>query len=167
MKKFIKIIVSLGLALCIMTPAFAADKQVTKVSDQPADNMQLLLEKLQADKKLVVADNMQLTEAEAKVFWPVYEAYQKDLDAINNRILVMIKSYAETMKAKAMDDGKAKRLTFEMLSIQSDEVRLMQNYALKMGQVLPATRVARYLQIENKIRAVIKYELASMVPLVQ
>ena len=167
MKKIIKIFVLMAFALSIMTPAFAADKQVTKTSDKPADNMQLLLEKLQADKKLVVAENMQLTEAEAKVFWPVYEAYQKDLDAINNRILAMIKSYAEAMKAKAMDDAKAKRLTFEMLSIQSDEVRLMQNYALKMGNVLPATKVARYLQIENKIRAVIKYELASMVPLVQ
>lgn len=159
MKKFIKIFVLMALAMCIVTPAFAADK--------PADNMQILLEKLQADKKLLVAENMQLTEAESKVFWPVYEAYQKDLDAINNRILAMIKSYAEAMKAKAMDDGKAKRLMFEMLSIQSDEVRLMQSYALKMGNVLPATKVTRYLQIENKIRAVIKYELASMVPLVQ
>ena len=134
MKKFIKNFVLMAVVLCIVAPAFAADKQVAKASDKPADNMQLLLEKLKADKKLLVAENMQLTEAESKVFWPVYEAYQKDLDAINNRIRAMIMSYAEAMKAKDMDDGKAKRLTSEMLSIQSDEVKLMQNYALKDGQ---------------------------------
>lgn len=159
MKSFIRIFVLMAFALCIIGPAFAADK--------PADNMQLLQEKIKADKKLVVAEGMQLTEAEAKVFWPVYDAYQKDLGAINERVRAMIKSYAEAYNAKKMNDEKAKKLTNEMLTIQSDEVKLMQDYALKMGKVLPATKVIRYLQIENKIRAIIKYELASKIPLVQ
>ena len=51
--------------------------------DKPADNMQILREKIKADKKLLVATNMQLTEAEAKNFWPIYEDYQKDLQKIN------------------------------------------------------------------------------------
>ena len=46
--------------------------------DKPADNMQILLEKVKADKKLLVAANMELTESEAKGFWPVYEGYQKN-----------------------------------------------------------------------------------------
>jgi hypothetical protein len=33
--------------------------------------------------------------------------------------------------------------------------------------VLPVRKVVRYLQIENKIRAVVKYDIASGVPLVQ
>jgi hypothetical protein len=47
--------------------------------DKPADNMQILREKIKADKKLLVASNMELTESEAKNFWPIYEDYQKDL----------------------------------------------------------------------------------------
>lgn len=159
MKSFIRIFVLMAVALCIMAPAFAADK--------PADNMQLLQEKIKADKKLVVAEGMQLTEAEAKVFWPVYDAYQKDLGAINERVRAMIKAYADAYNSKKMNDEKAKKLTNDLLSIQADEVKLMQDYALKMGKVLPATRVIRYLQIENKIRAIIKYELASKIPLVK
>src|SRR5205809_934788 len=45
--------------------------------DKPADTMQLVRDKIHADKKLFIADTMQLTEAEAKAFWPVYASYQK------------------------------------------------------------------------------------------
>ena len=54
--------------------------------DKPADNMQILRDKIRADKKLVVATNMELTESEAKGFWPIYEQYQKDLQKINQRV---------------------------------------------------------------------------------
>ena len=58
-------------AMLLGPAAFAQDKS--------ADNMAIVLEKVRADKKLLVAANMELTEQEAAAFWPVYEAYQKDL----------------------------------------------------------------------------------------
>jgi len=58
--------------------------------DKPADNMQVVREKARANKKLVVAETMGMTESEAKVFWPVYEAYQKELVKLNDRILKAI-----------------------------------------------------------------------------
>src|ERR1700752_3887462 len=68
--------------------------QTALAQDPSADNMAIVLEKVRADKKLLVASNMELTEEEAKGFWPVYEGYQKDLEAINDRIQKAIKSYA-------------------------------------------------------------------------
>ena len=65
---------------------------------QTASDMQILADKIKADKKLVVAANMQLTEDEAKAFWPVYDAYQKDLQAINKRAGATIKSYADALQ---------------------------------------------------------------------
>jgi predicted outer membrane protein len=135
--------------------------------DKPADNMQILREKIKADKKLLVAANMELTESEAKNFWPIYEDYQKDLQNINERLGKLLQSYATDYKNKTMTDDKAKKLTDEYLSIQQAEVKLQSSYIPKLSKALPATKVARYLQIENKIRAVIKYDLAATVPLVQ
>jgi predicted outer membrane protein len=135
--------------------------------DKPADNMQILREKIKADKKLLVAANMELTESEDKNFWPIYENYQKDLQNINERLGKLLQSYATEYKNKTMTDDKAKKLTDEYLSIQQAEVKLQSSYVPKLSKALPATKVARYLQIENKIRAVIKYDLASTVPLVQ
>ncbi|HEY5866982.1 MAG TPA: hypothetical protein VI542_15770, partial [Candidatus Tectomicrobia bacterium] len=62
--------------------------------EKPADNMQILRDKLRADKKLVVATNMELTESEAQGFWPLYDQYQKDLQKINQRIANVLESYA-------------------------------------------------------------------------
>jgi hypothetical protein len=154
---FLRLVV-LGLALCIAVPAIAQDK--------PASNMEILRQKLQADKKLLVAANMELTEAEAKGFWPIYDAYQADLGNLNNRLGQLIKRYAEAYNSKAMTDATAKSLLDEALAIERAEVTLRESYVPKLSAALPVTKVARYLQIENKIRAVIKYELASEIPLV-
>jgi hypothetical protein len=131
------------------------------------DNMQILRDKIKADKKLLVAANMQLTETEAKAFWPVYDQYQKDLTAINRRTVKLIESYAADYRANTMTDEKAKKLTADYVAIEKAEARLQESYVPKLIKVLPPKKVARYLQIENKIRAAIKYELAGEIPLVQ
>jgi len=140
---------------------------VHSAQDKPADNMEILRQKIKADKKLVVASNMELTESEAKGFWPIYDAYQKDLSKINRRIVALLESYAADARNKSLTDDKAKKLIDEALSIEQAEAGLKSSYAPKLGKVLPVKKVARYLQIENKIRAVIKYDLAQGVPLVQ
>jgi hypothetical protein len=142
-------------------PAFAQSGP----ADKPADNMQILRDKIKADKKLVVAANMQLTESEAKAFWPVYDAYQKDLSKINKRAMTTIESYADAWNSE-MDNNKAKKITQEFIGLQEDEVKMTKSYVSKLNKILPATKVARYIQIENKIRAVIKYDLAGQIPLV-
>ena len=135
--------------------------------DKPADNMQILRDKIKADKKLVVATNMELTESEAKTFWPVYDEYQKDLQSINRRIAGLLDRYAADFHSKSLTDDKAKKLIDEALAIEQSEADLKSTYAPKLGKALPVIKVARYLQIENKIRAVIKYDLAQGVPLVR
>ncbi|HSE90221.1 MAG TPA: hypothetical protein VLJ79_28695 [Candidatus Binatia bacterium] len=135
--------------------------------DKPADNMQILRDKIKADKKLVVATNMELTESEAKGFWPIYDQYQKDLQKINRRIANLLESYAADFRGKTLTDEKAKKLIEEAVAIEQAEANLKSSYAPKLSKVLPVRKVARYLQIENKIRAVVKYELATGVPLVQ
>lgn len=146
------------LAALIALPVFAQDK--------PASNMEIVRQKVKADKKLLVAANMELTETEAKGFWPVYEAYQTDLAALNARLVRLITSYADQYNAKNLTDDGAKQLLQEGLAIEAGEVSLRQGMEAKLLAVLPARKAARYLQIENKIRAIIKYELASEIPLV-
>ncbi|HXV10564.1 MAG TPA: hypothetical protein VD839_07145 [Burkholderiales bacterium] len=134
---------------------------------QTMSDMQILADKIKADKKLVVAANMQLTEDEAKGFWPVYDAYQKDLAGINKRLLGTIKSYADAYNKGPVSDEAAKKLINQAIAVEEAELKLKRSYVPKLEKVLPGVKVARYLQIENKIRAVAKYELAAQIPLVQ
>jgi hypothetical protein len=148
-----------AVTVLIFSPAVSQDK--------PADNMKILRDKIKADKKLLVAANMDLTESEATGFWPVYNEYQKDLAAINKRIVKLIDSYATDYQANTLTNEKAKKLIDELVAIEKAEGGLQAPYVPKLSKVLPAKKVARYLQIENKIRAVVKYDLATGVPLVE
>ena len=145
-----------GLMACAV-PAIAQEMSDT--------NMEILKQKLKADKKLLVAGNMDLSDAEAKKFWPIYDAYQKDLEQLNQKLGQTIKEYAEAFNKGAIQDNTAKKLLNEALSVEEQETKLKRSYADKLEKALPYSKVARYIQIETKIRALIRMELAQQIPL--
>jgi len=152
----------MAVAVLFAAPALAQD------AGGSTTNQEILMQKVKADKKLLVAANMNLSDADGKKFWPLYDAYQKDLAQLNQRLVGVIKAYADAHNAgKGMiPNDTAKKLLNEALAVEEAELKLKRAYADKLGKVLPATAVARAVQIENKIRAVIKAQLAMEIPLV-
>jgi hypothetical protein len=154
-----------AIVLGAVFAAAALASRASALQDQPASNMEILRDKIKADKKLLIAENLGLTEGESKVFWPLYEEYQKELEAINQRLGKTIQSYAQEYNAKTLTDEKARTLMTEALAIEEAEVALKKKYLDKMNGVIPAIKAARYLQMENKIRALIRFDLAANIPL--
>jgi Spy/CpxP family protein refolding chaperone len=154
---------SLTAFVLVGTVLFATTAMAQSAADT---NMEILKQKIKADKKLLVASNMELSDGEAKQFWPLYDGYQKELGQINQRLEKTIMEYAEAYKKGSVPNDTAKKLLNEVLAIEEAEVKLKRSYAEKLGKVLPTTKVARYVQIENKIRALVKAELAQQIPLV-
>lgn len=152
----------IGIVLAVTLIGFVGS---ALAQDKAADNMEIVKEKIQTDKKLFIATNMQLTESEAKAFWPVYEAYQTELSSLRDREIKLIEEFAANYGT--MSDDVAKNLLDESMSIDSDHLKLRQSYLPKFRGVLPDTKVARYYQLENKIDAVLEYELARRIPLIQ
>ena len=156
--KALVLVLTLTILLAGVTmPALAEDK--------PADNMQLVKEKMKADKKLLVAENMQLTEKEDKAFWLVYDSYQKDLGKLNERLLKLIDEYAQNYET--MTDQAAQGLTNKYLALESERVKMIQSYVPKITKAVGSKKTARYLQLENKINAIVRFELAANIPLVK
>ena len=154
-----RLVTACALVLGLVFPAMAQTTSTT--------NMDILRQKVKADKKLVVAANLQLTDAEGAAFWPVYDAYQKDLQQLNQRMGAMVVAYANAYNKGPVANDVAKKLLDEALAVDDAEAKLRASYAPKILGTLPATKAARYIQIENKIRAAIRYELAAGIPLVE
>ena len=155
-----------ALVLVLTVTIFLAGVTMPVLAEEkPADNMQLVKEKMKADKKLLVAENMELTEKEAKAFWPVYDSYQKDLGKLNERLLQLIDEYAKNYET--MTDQTAQNLTNKYLALESERVKMLQSYVPKISKAVGSKKAARYLQLENKISAVVKFELAANIPLVK
>ena len=160
-------LVAVGLAGALTGAQFSLAQNKPAVGDKPASNLEIIHEKLKADKKLIVAKYMELTESEAKKFWPVYDEYQNDLKTTNQRLLRLLESYAADYKSKSLTDEKAKTLLNEWIAIEQDDGKRRSTFAPKVLQALPPKKAARYLQIENEYRILLRYELAGVVPLAQ
>ncbi len=152
----------IGMVLAITLIGFAG---FAAAQDKAADNMDLVKEKIRTDKKLFIATNMQLTESEAKDFWPVYEAYQAELAKLRDREIKLIEEFAANYEK--MSDDVAKNLLDDAMGIDSTHQKLRQSYLSKFRGVVPDKKVARYYQLESKIDAVLEYEMAKRIPLVQ
>lgn len=152
-------LVVVSLAALLVVPALAI------AQDRPADNAQLVRDKLQADKKLAVAQGLALTQAESTAFWPVYDRYQTDQARLMDRLLQVVADYAGTYES--MTDTTARRLLESTVAIYRDRQGLLEAYLPRFRAVLPDRKVARYYQIEQKIRAMLDYELASQIPLIR
>ena len=146
--------------------SFASMGTWIALAEEPtASNMDIVSEKLRADKKLFVADSMELTESEAQAFWPIYDSYQIELVKLGDRKIDIIKDYAKNYKS--MSDETAKTLLDDYLALEADMQKLRYAYLPKFREVLPEIKVARYYQLENKILAVVTFELAETIPLIE
>jgi hypothetical protein len=138
---------------------------VAGAQDKPADTMEIFREKARADKKLVVATTLALTEGEAKAFWPVYNAYQSDMITYYDRVAKLIDTFAKAYSS--MTDETATKLLSEYLALETDHAAILKSYAPRFRRVLPPVKVTRLYQVENKMRALVNYELAREIPLIK
>jgi hypothetical protein len=118
---------------------------------------------VQTQRKAIVEMNMALDNETAKTFWPLYNEYQDGLRKVNDRSVALIQDYAGSWLE--LSDEKAASLTDEMLSIQMEKAKVRRSFAKKFRKQLPAKAVARFFQIENKLDAIVNYDLAASVPL--
>jgi Spy/CpxP family protein refolding chaperone len=149
----------MALALAWTPAAYGADK-AADVTD-----MQMLRTVVQQDKKAFVASTMSLSDAEAKKFWPIYDTYQRTLDAVDRR---RNKAVIDVVGMdRPMSDLYAKTLATELIQADEAEIKARRTLQNKLMRALPPRKAARYLQLESKIRAVEAYEVASALPLVK
>ena len=154
---------------------FAAGLIVTQCAwaeDKAADvtDMQALRNAVRTDRKAFVASTLQLTDAEAKKFWPLYDAYQRDVDLANQRRNVVVTTLIGMDKPPS--DLYARNLATELMAADEAEVksrRSLQNRLMRgvPTRILPPKKAVRYLQLESKIRAVLAYDIAANIPLLR
>ncbi len=127
--------------------------------------LHLTREEIKVRRQQIVAANLPMPDSIAGKFWPMYRDYQVDVDKLNDRTQAAILDYAKVYNT--MSDTAATRLSDQMLDIQADRVKLRQEWAKKFRKIAPATTVARFLQIENRLDNIMEGALQDQIPLVE
>ncbi len=143
------ILISVMLVLGV-TPAKAQTSTDAVVTQQEIQAAKELIE-TRRNMRLIV--NLEFTPEENKKFWPLYEEYRQKVRSVRERKLALIEAYAARYRAGTVDDEFADKAIRDSLQIQLDTVKIRQRYWKKFRRILPATKAARFYQIENNMDA--------------
>jgi hypothetical protein len=158
MKKFL-------IAVAALAALGATGSAVAQIRGNATDDMSVLISQIQGDKRAVVLQAMGLTDEELKAFTPIYDEYQAEMKKQFTRAGELINSYASNYDS--MTDKAAKDLLKEVLDLRDERNDIIRKYAKKMSGKLPATKVLRWVQIENKLTALLDWQAAQVIPLVK
>jgi Spy/CpxP family protein refolding chaperone len=145
--------------------ALAATASLAQGQAAPANDMQALRTAVRADKKAFVAKTLELAPAEDKKFWPIYDAYQRALNASNRQVALAVEELVGF--DRPLSDAFAKQLAAELIAADENEIKARRRMQNQLMRALPPKKAARYLQLESKIRAFQDYDLAVAIPLVK
>ena len=148
------VIVAAALLVSSLVPGHAGE------TDEP--NIELLLNTIRANKRALVEASLTLTDEEAERFWPVYDRYQAQLAGVNERLVALIEEYTDSFGD--LSNEKALKLIGEYLTVEVDRAKIRRENLDPIAKVLPGRKVARFFQIENKMDAVVRYDLAAGIP---
>jgi hypothetical protein len=153
------------IALAALTSLGAAEGALAQVSGtmNMTDQEQLLISQIQTDKRAIMLATLGLTDAEVAAFTPIYDEYQAETKKVFTRGGEIMNKYASNYDS--MTDDAAKGILDEFFEVRKDRADLLKEYAKKLGRKLPATKVLRFVQIENKLTTLLDWQAAQVVPL--
>jgi hypothetical protein len=157
------LLLAVTLIWCLSMPTVHAAEPRGPAS--PQVNLDLLRDTIRANRRALVAASLALTDEEAAKFWPLYDRYQKEIAAVGDRMTVLVEDYITHFRD--LSNEKALQLTGDYLAAEADRLQVRRAYLSEFTKILPGRTVARFYQIENKMDAVLRYDLASTIPVVE
>jgi hypothetical protein len=151
------------LLLAVAASLLALPAQNT-TAQTATDQIEALRGLLKADRKLVIAEAMQFTDAESAAFWPLYREYRAEMDKLGDGLVKLVLEYSDAYPN--VPEDRAAKLLKNYLALEKDLVNMRAKHLKKIAKVLPSSKVLRFAQLENRLDLVLRLQMASAVPLV-
>ena len=154
-----KTIAGMGLGMVLLIGSVAP----AHAHAQAGTDIALTRAHIQKARQAIIADAMALTEDESLAFWPAYRDYRMDMARLGDRLVKVITEFVSA--GAALNDEQSNRLLDEYMDIKAKEVSVKKKHVAIFRKLLPAPKVTRFFQLENKLDAVVNYDLAASIPL--
>jgi len=156
---------NIALALCIALASMTADAQVNADLSEYTAEIEAARTIMQTERKILIMREMSLTAEEAAAFWPLYDNYVNERRALGDLRVKIITDYAANYES--MTNELARQLGNDSLNYETKALKLKKSYLKKFRRILPEIKVIRYFQLENKLDAIIDFDLATQIPLME
>jgi hypothetical protein len=168
--RMIMVLIALGLAVSVA--GWAAAQQPAQPGatappeadqDDLTSDLALTRASIQLRRQAIVTSVMDLAPKEAEAFWPLYREYRMEMAKVGDRVSKLLVDY--TGQYDTLTDEQANQIMKEWLSIEKAKTSVKDKYVSRFKKILPARKVMRFFQADNKLDAVLNAQLASIVPL--
>ena len=156
------------LAGAVLFPGCASSRRhkVASNPDEARAYFEVLRSDMNAGKIRALNQAMKLTYAEADKFWPIYREYEKDLAAVGDRKLALIRDFLTHSKAGTLTDQNSKEMAVQWLQNAQDRLDLWKKYHRQISEAVSPIRAAQFLQVENQMAIFVDLSIASEMPVV-
>ena len=158
-------VVMLGVLPSLALAQQPAPPAGAETQKEGMEEIQLTRAMIQVERQAIVTQAMDLTPEEMEGFWPLYREYRLEAAKIGDRIVALIQRYANNYDD--LTDATADKLLTDFVRVEQARASLKAKFLPKFKKVLPAKKVARFYQLENKLDIAILSEMADSIPLVR
>jgi len=148
----------------VLLAAVAASLPTRAAAQNVVDQIEVVRGALKADRKIVIAVGMQLTDEESSGFWPIYRDYRTAMDKLGDGRIELVLEYADLYPN--VPEDRAKQMLKKYAALEEKTVSVRNKYLKKLGKVLPASKVLRFAQLENRLDLAVRVQVAASIPLV-
>ncbi len=120
---------------------------------------------IRANRMAFAAAYMEFTDKEASKFWPIYREYEFELSQFYDGKLALIEDYI--INVSNLDDEKATEIANKFFAQEEQRIAIMRKFFSKFSAVIPATKAAKFMQLENQTNLLVQMQIASQIPLIQ
>jgi hypothetical protein len=128
------------------------------------DSLEVTRQAVESQRRILVAGALPLTDAEADAFWPLFDAYEKERRPLDERANKLVADFLAG--AATLTDEQAKAMVGEALDVEEGRLRVRRTWLGRMAKAIPPRKLARFYQIDNKLDAVVRADIAKQLPLV-
>ncbi len=151
-------------ALTILLSALLPLVAQPAVAQNVVDEIEVVRGALKADRKIVIAEGLKLTDGESSAFWPIYRDYRAAMDKVGDIRVELVLEFADLYPDVPEDRAMAMLKKYAALEAKSVDIR--NKYLKKLSKILPAAKVLRFAQLENRLDLALHLQLAAQIPLV-
>ncbi|MEM8843850.1 MAG: hypothetical protein AAGB35_02295 [Pseudomonadota bacterium] len=132
-----------------------------------ADEWESARIELEAQKKIKIAQSLPLDDDESEAFWDVYNDYQNDQSKLMKQSFDLMKRYTDEYESNSISDQEAENMLAEYFRIEHKEIQLKESYLPKFQVIIPSKKVFLFYQLDNKIDALVRCDIAKQLPLIK
>lgn len=148
----------------LRTAAALASLVVPSASAQTVkETLDVTRQAVETQRRVLVSGALPLTDSEAKDFWPLFDAYEKQRRPIDERANRLIADFVAN--AASLSDSQAKAMLGDALEVDDARLKLRRDFLGRMAKAIPPRKLVRFFQIENKLDSVVRADLSRQIPL--